>query len=179
MQLCKMMGIKMSSRLIRNKTTHVLCCIDAGESDKLVNARAWGSVHIISIEWLVECVRTGRRATETEYLVGDALAVPDGAAAAPGVTVAAAADTSELSDALKDAAKQEGCDTRALQKPQGDEPDSMMDFVAKLTSVAKATGKRYGSLLLQPKRIDVSNARLTDAHLPGQSSSLLRAAPPR
>jgi hypothetical protein len=54
-------GIKLSNKLMRHKTTHLLSCVGAGESDKLLNARAWGSVHVVSIDWLLQCIRTGRR----------------------------------------------------------------------------------------------------------------------
>lgn len=141
MELCKLGGIKMSSRLIRNKTTHLLCCVGAGESDKLINARAWGSIQIITIEWLLQSIRTGQRAVEAEYLV-------DGAPAAPGPTAAVPdAGVSEPSDAQKGTAPQPpaAADPRPAPKPQGDEPDSLIDFLAQLTSVAKATGKRCAS----------------------------------
>ena len=133
-RLCKISGIKVSDRLIRHKTTHLICCVGVGESDKLLNARAWGTVYIVSIDWLLQCIRTGRRASETEFLLEAAPAGLGQTAAAPGGEVsepsAAARQQAAVSEPL------------ALQKPQGDEPDCMLDFVAKLTSVAKATGKR-------------------------------------
>ena len=136
-RLCKLSGIRVSDRLVRHKTTHLLCRVGVGESDKLLNARAWGTVHILSIEWLLQCIRTGQRVPEAEFLVE---------APAAGLEQAApVADVSEPSDTHKGAvARQQpaASDPLALQKPQGDEPDCMLDFVAKLTSVAKATGKR-------------------------------------
>ena len=133
-RLCKLSGIKVSDRLVRHKTTHLLCHVGVGESDKLLNARSWGTVHIVSIGWLLQCIRTGRRAPETEFLLEAAPAGPGQTAAAPGGEVSEPSAT----------ARQQGAasDSLAPQKPQGDEPDCMLDFVAKLTSVAKATGKR-------------------------------------
>jgi hypothetical protein len=185
MELCKLSNIKVSDRLIRHKTTHLLCCISAGEdeSDKLITARAWGSVRIISIGWLLQSIRTGRRAAETEYLV------VKNTPGAPGRTAAApVADTSEPSDAHRDAvtagtsqlpAPSAADDPRPPQKPQGDEPDGMLDFVAKLTSVAKATGKRCACWCIRKKTsMRVTNASLADAR-PEPSWTLLPAVLPR
>ena len=133
-QLCKLSGIKVSDRMVRHKTTHLLCCVGSGESDKLLNARAWGTVYIVSIGWLLQCIRTGQRASETEFLLE---------AAPSGLGQTAAAPGGEVSEPSAAARQQPAAsDPLALQKPQGDEPDCMLDFVAKLTSVAKATGKR-------------------------------------
>lgn len=119
--------------MVRHKTTHLLSCVGVGESDKLLNARAWGTVHIVSINWLLQCIRTGQRAPETEFLV-------EAAPAGLGQTAAAGGEVSEPSAAARQ--QPAASEPLALQKPQGDEPDCMLDFVAKLTSVAKATGKR-------------------------------------
>ena len=136
-RLCKLSGIKVADRMVRHKTTHLLCCCVGdgdGESEKLLNARAWGTVHIVSIKWLLQCIRTGQRAPETEFLVEAAPAGLGQTAAAPGGEVSEPSASVRLQPAASE--------PLALQKPQGDEPDCMLDFVAKLTSVAKATGKR-------------------------------------
>ena len=141
LDLCKLGGIKVSNKLIRHKTTHLLCCVDAGESDKLVNARRWGAVHVVSIDWLLQCIRTGQRAAEADFQVpADPQAAPVEAAAPPpppAEPVGAPPPPAEPVSAPKEAEP-----AAAPQKPQEEPPDSMVDFLAKLTSVAKATGKR-------------------------------------
>ena len=169
LDLCKLGGIKVSNKLIRHKTTHLVCCIDAGESDKLMNARRWGAVHVVSIDWLLQCIRTGQRAAEAQFQV------PADPQAAPVEAAAAAPPPPVVREPV--GAPMEAAPAAAPQKPQEEPPDSMVDFLAKLTSVAKATGKRYVACCRSwPDH--VTDSRLADAR-PGRSSILHPAVLPR
>ena len=64
--------------LCRNYTTHLVCLNDArwwcGEgvmgSDKVTAAREWGdAIRVVSVEWLLACVREWRRVSEEEFAV--------------------------------------------------------------------------------------------------------------
>jgi hypothetical protein len=173
-QLCKLVGAKHYARMTRDRTTHLICCVEGEASDKYQHALEWG-MEVVTAEWLFQSVCRGRRQEERQYSTRDqreALAPPAAAAPstlgerstrsllmerapvapAPPVLAPALPPVShvEATPALpRDAPvvepPAERAAPRATGKRKADEPEDMLEVVARLTRVVKRTGKRYAS----------------------------------
>lgn len=89
--LCKFAGVKLSNRLIRHKTTHLVCGDGAAASEKYTSAAAWGSVHLVSLAWLYDSLAAGQSLPELGYSVVPQ-STPDQAVVAGGDQRAVEAD---------------------------------------------------------------------------------------
>ena len=76
--LIDMVGGCYMGPLCRNYTTHLVClndarwvcCEEVMSSDKVMAAREWGdAIRVVSVEWLLACVREWRRVSEEEFAV--------------------------------------------------------------------------------------------------------------
>ena len=76
--LIDMVGGCYMGPLCRNYTTHLVClnytrwvcCEEVMSSDKVTAAREWGdAIRVVSVEWLLACVREWRRVSEEEFAV--------------------------------------------------------------------------------------------------------------
>ena len=76
--LIDMVGGCYMGPLCRNYTTHLVClndarwvcCEEVMGSDKVTAAREWGdTIRVVSVEWLLACVREWRRVSEEEFAV--------------------------------------------------------------------------------------------------------------
>jgi hypothetical protein len=176
-QLCALAGIKLSNRLTRNKTTHLICREDGAASEKCEHAWTWGSVRLVTADWVFESVRCGERQAEDAFTTpgrrlqqfvsvceqgGDAQCVP---AAPPSAAIGS------------DDGLHVGVRCAIARKPQQasklpmNEPDDVLDVVARLTSAVKQTGKRWAAHIsvahVHSVRLFQSNPML----LPGAQTS--------
>ena len=76
--LIDMVGGCYMGPLCRNYTTHLVClndarwvcCEEVMSSDKVMAAREWGdAIRVVSVEWLLACVREWRRVSEEAFVV--------------------------------------------------------------------------------------------------------------
>ena len=76
--LIDMVGGCYMGPLCRNYTTHLVClndarwvcCEEVMSSDKVMAAREWGdAIRVVSVEWLLACVREWKRVSEEEFAV--------------------------------------------------------------------------------------------------------------
>ena len=76
--LIDMVGGCYMGPLCRNYTTHLVClnytrwvcCEEVMGSDKVTAAREWGdAIRVVSVEWLLACVREWRRVSEEAFAV--------------------------------------------------------------------------------------------------------------
>jgi hypothetical protein len=192
-------GAKHYARMTRDRTTHLICCVEGEASDKYQHALEWG-MEVVTAEWLFQSVCRGRRQEERQYSTRDqreALAPPAAAAPsklgeqstrsllmerapvapAPPVLAPALPPVShmEATPALPRDAPVEPPAERAAPRTTGkrkaDEPEDMLEVVARLTRVVKRTGKRY-----TPSRFCLSHIRCSEL-MPGlQASHLGRRA---
>ena len=78
--LIDMVGGCYMGPLCRNYTTHLVClnytrwvcCEEVMGSDKVTAAREWGdAIRVVSVEWLLACVREWRRVSEEGFAVNE------------------------------------------------------------------------------------------------------------
>ena len=155
-QLCKLAGIKLSNRMTRNKTTHLICRADGAASEKCEHAHAWGSVRLVTADWVFESVRRGERQAEDAFATPErrlqqlvpapAWKQDDDARTGPAAPTNAAVDSRDGLHVAHAAARK----AAQASKLQMNEPEDVLDVVARLTSAVKQTGKRCAACILLP-----------------------------
>ena len=169
-----MLGIKLSSRLTRNKTTHLICGEDGAHSEKRINAEAWGSVLLVTPDWLFQSVCRGQRQSEDAFPVGAGVAAPlqldlgpdDHAPLQHVLPVRPAAQASPPAAAAPsfDAGQAVVSELPSTRPRTSDDPVDMLDVVARLTSAAKQTGKRCAHTTLALLRGPLADWAGVQAH---------------
>jgi hypothetical protein len=176
--MCALACIKLSNRLTRNKTTHLICREDGAVSEKCEHARTWGSVRLVTAGWVFESVRCGERQAEDAFSTPGRLLqqlVPiceQGGGDAQCAPVAPPSAAVDSDDGLH-----VGVRCAIAHKPQQasklpmNEPDDVLDVVARPTSAVKQTGKRWATHIgvahVHSVRLFQSNPML----LPGAQTS--------
>ena len=175
-ELCKMLGIKLSSRLTRNKTTHLICGEDGAHSEKRINAEAWGSVLLVTPDWLLQSVCHGQRQAEDAFPVGTAVAAPLQLAFGPEedhAPVQHVLPVRPVAQASPPAAAAPSIDAgqavvselpSTRPRTSDDHPVDMLDVVARLTSAARQTGKRRARTTLALLRGQLADWPGVQAH---------------
>lgn len=155
--VCLVAGLKASSRLVRNKTTHLICGQDGVTSEKYDHALAWGSVHLVSLEWLLQSLRLSQRQPEVAFAVrithrgAPPSCAPLIASALP-VNVSVVGDEAGLAAGGDPGRPPVSANVRVHPRSvvmtagarRSDDPDDVLDVVARLTSVVRHAGKRCG-----------------------------------